>query len=54
MTPTDWHIHGDCDTTFPICYMDPKVVVTHKGHVLPLTHPADVANAMLTFIAEAV
>ena len=47
-----YHIHGDADTTFPIRYTDPDVIVRNGGHVLPLTHPADVADAMLTVIAN--
>jgi pimeloyl-ACP methyl ester carboxylesterase len=47
------HIHGDRDTTFPIRYVDPDVVVRDGGHVLPLTHPGDVANAVLAMIADA-
>lgn len=47
-------IHGDADKTFPIRYTDPDVIVPNGGHVLPLTHPHAVADAMLTVIAKAV
>ncbi len=41
------HIHGDRDTTFPVRYTDPDVIIRDGGHVLPLTHPTEVANVML-------
>ena len=40
-------IHGDSDTTFPIRYTTPDVTVQGGGHVLPMTHSAEVADAML-------
>ncbi len=40
-------IHGDRDTTFPMRYVNPDVVVVGGGHVLPLTH-ADEIVAVLT------
>ncbi|WP_425616988.1 alpha/beta fold hydrolase [Anatilimnocola sp. NA78] len=36
-------IHGDQDLTFPIRYIQPDRVITGGGHVLPLTHPKEVA-----------
>jgi pimeloyl-ACP methyl ester carboxylesterase len=44
-------IHGDRDTTFPIRYVDPDVVIANGGHELPITHASDIAE-MLTKLAE--
>lgn len=40
------HIHGDQDTTFPIEFVQPDIVIRGGGHLLPLTHALDVANAI--------
>jgi pimeloyl-ACP methyl ester carboxylesterase len=42
-------IHGDADTTFPIKYVDPDVVVSNGRHALPISHPHDTANAIVAF-----
>jgi pimeloyl-ACP methyl ester carboxylesterase len=39
-------IHGDRDTTFPMRYVNPDVVIANGGHVLPLTHPAEIAAVL--------
>lgn len=44
------HIHGDADTTFPIRYMTPDVVVRSGRHALPVSHPVTTADAMNAFI----
>jgi pimeloyl-ACP methyl ester carboxylesterase len=41
------HIHGDRDTTFPIRYTRPDVVIRGGGHVLPLTHDREVARILI-------
>ena len=41
-------IHGDADATFPIRYVTPDIIIPTGGHVLPLTHPNAVADAMLS------
>ena len=43
-------IHGDADTTFPICYVTPDIVVRHGKHALCMSHPQDVADAINAFI----
>lgn len=43
-------IHGERDTTFPIRFIHPTIVVAGGGHVLPLTHSAEIA-AVLSKIA---
>jgi pimeloyl-ACP methyl ester carboxylesterase len=40
------HLHGAADRTFPVRYTHPDVILPHAGHVLPLTHPAEV-NAFI-------
>ncbi len=40
-------IHGDRDTTFPIRYVKPDVVIQGGGHVLPITHYTQIAAALL-------
>lgn len=39
-------IHGDRDKTFPLRYTDTDMVIRGGGHVLPLTHPAEIAKAL--------
>ena len=41
-------IHGDRDETFPLRFLRPDRVVRGGGHVLPLSHPGEVAD----FIVE--
>lgn len=43
------HIHGDADTTFPVRYTTPDVVIAGGRHALPVSHPADTANAIINF-----
>jgi pimeloyl-ACP methyl ester carboxylesterase len=40
-------IHGDADATFPLRYTHPDYVIRRGGHVLPLTHPQELAAYML-------
>lgn len=51
--PRVCHIHGAADRTFPIRYTSPDIVIPGGGHVLPATHPGDVAEAMLTEMLSA-
>jgi len=37
-----FHIHGALDQTLPVRYTRPDVVVPRGGHLLPLTHAAEV------------
>lgn len=46
-----YQIHGDADRTFPIRYLHPDVIVQGGGHLLALTHPRTVADAILSRIA---
>jgi len=39
-------IHGSHDTTFPLRYVNPDVVIADGGHVLPLTHPTEIATVL--------
>jgi pimeloyl-ACP methyl ester carboxylesterase len=48
-----FHIHGALDTTLPIRYTRPDVVVARGGHLLPLTHAAEV-NRFLSRCLERV
>jgi pimeloyl-ACP methyl ester carboxylesterase len=41
------HIHGDADMTFPLRYVRPDVVIRGGGHVLPLTHPQELAEIII-------
>lgn len=43
------HIHGDADTTFPVRYTKPDVVVPNGRHALPISHPVETANAIHAF-----
>ena len=45
------HIHGDCDTTLPLRYVRPDVVIRGGGHVLPLTHAEELARLIAEFAA---
>lgn len=45
------HIHGTHDTTFPIRFMKPDVVIPEGTHMLALSHPevvADVINGVIS------
>ncbi len=46
-------IHGDADSTFPIRYTDPDIVVRHGLHALSISHPNEVARAISAYIANA-
>ena len=46
------HIHGDCDTTLPLRYVHPDVVIPGGGHVLPLTHPEELARWIEEFVVR--
>ena len=37
-----YHLHGDRDWTLPLRYTDPDKIVAGGGHLLLLTHPAEV------------
>lgn len=39
-------IHGDADTTFPLRYVSPDIIIRGGGHVLPLTHPQELAEIL--------
>ncbi|ADB15319.1 hypothetical protein Psta_0633 [Pirellula staleyi DSM 6068] len=45
-------IHGDCDRVMPIRYTHPDTIVAGGGHVLSLTHPAEVNNFLRAAIAK--
>ena len=40
------HIHGDADTTFPIEFVTPDIVVPRGRHALSISHPEEVAWAI--------
>ncbi len=40
------HIHGDRDTTFPLRYTNADAVILGGGHILPLTHCAQIAEML--------
>jgi pimeloyl-ACP methyl ester carboxylesterase len=46
-----WQIHGDADTTFPIRYVEPDVVIRGGPHTLPISHPKETATAIRSFIS---
>jgi pimeloyl-ACP methyl ester carboxylesterase len=41
-------IHGAEDRTFPIAFTRPEIIIPHAGHVLPLSHPEDLAGILLS------
>lgn len=43
-------LHGDADTTFPVRYINPDVVIPGGAHTLPVSHPVETANAIADFI----
>jgi pimeloyl-ACP methyl ester carboxylesterase len=43
-------IHGDSDSTFPVRYVSPNVVISSGGHVLPLTHANQIASIIASLI----
>lgn len=45
-------IHGDADTTFPIQYVRPDVVIRGGRHALPVSHPTETAQAILAFTQQ--
>ena len=47
-TPT-LQIHGDADSTFPIRYTNPDIVIPNGRHALPMSHPSETAIAINAF-----
>jgi pimeloyl-ACP methyl ester carboxylesterase len=47
------HIHGDADTTFPVRYTKPDIVIQHGRHALPMSHPIETANVINDFTRAA-
>ena len=43
------HIHGDADATLPLRYVRPDVIIRGGGHVLPLSHPQQLASIMAEY-----
>lgn len=43
-------IHGDQDTTFPIRYLKPDLIIQGGGHLIALTHPEEIAKIISTLI----
>jgi pimeloyl-ACP methyl ester carboxylesterase len=43
-------IHGTADTTFPIRYTHPDIIVPDGRHALPISHPAETVKAIRAFI----
>jgi pimeloyl-ACP methyl ester carboxylesterase len=46
------HIHGDADTTLPLRYVRPDVIISGGGHVLPLSHPEQLASIIAEYAAR--
>jgi pimeloyl-ACP methyl ester carboxylesterase len=46
------HIHGTADRTFPIRHVDADVEIEGGKHALPISHPREVADAIMQFVAE--
>jgi pimeloyl-ACP methyl ester carboxylesterase len=46
-------IHGTADSTFPIRYTHPDIVVPNGHHALPISHPVETANAIQAFTKTA-
>lgn len=46
-------IHGTADTTFPIRYTHPDIIVPDGRHALPISHPAETAKAIRAFTKAA-
>ncbi len=44
------HIHGDSDTTFPVRYVTPDVIISGGQHALPMSHPQETADAISAFM----
>lgn len=44
-------IHGTRDATFPIEYVHPDFVVAGGGHLLPVTHAAEIAKILMNLAA---
>jgi pimeloyl-ACP methyl ester carboxylesterase len=47
-----FQIHGDADTTFPIRYLHPDIVIRGGGHVLPLTHSTELSELIAEHAAR--
>ncbi len=43
-------IHGTADSTFPIRYTHPDISVSGGQHALPISHPAEIAEAICEFM----
>ena len=60
----DWHptpgtitcplvqIHGNADTTFPVRWVTPDVVIPGGQHALPMSHPRETADAIFAFMTS--
>ena len=46
-------IHGTADSTFPIRYTHPDIIVPNGHHALPISHPVETANAIQAFTKTA-
>jgi pimeloyl-ACP methyl ester carboxylesterase len=44
-------IHGDRDTTFPLRFNHPDVIIEGGGHMLPLTHATQIAEVITRLAA---
>jgi pimeloyl-ACP methyl ester carboxylesterase len=40
-------IHGELDRTFPLHLTRPDIIIPSGGHLLPLTHPREIAEVLL-------
>ncbi len=49
-----FHIHGNRDYVLPMRYTHPDTVVSGGGHVISLTHPADVNDFIRSAISQTV
>ena len=45
-------IHGNADSTFPIRYVNPDVIVAGGRHALPISNPIETVEAILEFIGK--
>ena len=49
---TFFQIHGASDRTFPVRYQQPDVIIPGAGHTLAMSHPEQVAQAILAEMDE--
>lgn len=42
-------VHGDRDTVFPIRYLRPDIIIPRGGHVLPLSHSAEILDILMRY-----